>query len=110
MKKKVYVSSTFVDLERHRAELKAALERAQYDVECMEKYPAFDQRPTDRCLEDIAACDYYVLILAHRYGFVPKADNPDKRSITELEYEEAKATGKPCLAFLVEEDHPWNPG
>lgn len=30
-KEMVYVSSTFVDLERHRAALKTALERAQYD-------------------------------------------------------------------------------
>ena len=45
----VYVSSTFIDLEGHRAALKAALEKARYDVECMEKYTAFDQRPLDRC-------------------------------------------------------------
>ena len=37
----VNVLSTFVDLKDHRAELKLALEKAQYDVECMEKYPAF---------------------------------------------------------------------
>jgi hypothetical protein len=101
MKKNVYVSSTFLDLKEHRAALKIALERAKYDVECMEKYPAFDERPKDKCLEDVAACDYYVLILAHRYGSVPKADNPDKRSITHLEYEKANTAGKPCFVFFV---------
>ena len=45
-KKNVYVSSTFVDLEKYRLRLKEALERAGYDVVSMEKYPAFDQRPT----------------------------------------------------------------
>ena len=32
----VYVSSTFIDLEGHRAALKTALEKARYDVDCME--------------------------------------------------------------------------
>ena len=41
-RKKVYVSSTFKDLEEHRSAVKATLERAGFDVECMEKYPAFD--------------------------------------------------------------------
>lgn len=53
----VYVSSTFVDLKDHRAALKVALEKAQYDVECMEKYPAFDERPLDKCLADVARAD-----------------------------------------------------
>jgi hypothetical protein len=63
-RKKVYVSSTSKDLEEHRLAVKAALERAGFDVECMEKYPAFDERPRDKCLADVAECDYYVLILA----------------------------------------------
>ena len=107
--KKVYVSSTFVDLEKHRLKVKEALERAQYDVESMEKYPAFDERPEDKCLADVAECDYYVLILAHRYGFVPRADNDERRSITHLEYEQAVARKKPILAFVISEDHPWPP-
>lgn len=108
-KEMVYVSSTFVDLERHRAALKTALERAQYDVECMEKYPAFDERPVDKCLADVAACDVYVLLVAHRYGYVPAENNPHGRSITELEYDEAVRLGKPRLVFCVDEDEPWPP-
>ncbi len=53
----VYVSSTFIDLEGHRAALKIALEKVRYDVDCMEKYTAFDQRPLVRCLADVAAAD-----------------------------------------------------
>ena len=108
-KKKIYVSSTFVDLEAHRAALKLALERAQYDVECMEKYPAFDRRPLDKCLDDVAACDAYVLLLAHRYGHQPKDDNPEAKSITRLEYEHASACGKPCLVFCINAKYPWVP-
>ena len=35
-RKKVYVSSTSKDLEEHRSAVKATLERAGFDVECME--------------------------------------------------------------------------
>ncbi len=108
-KKRVYVSSTYVDLVEHRNAVKAALERAQFDVECMEKYPAFDERPQDKCLEDVAQCDYYVLILALRYGFQPPDDNPKNISITRLEYEQAVHKKKPRLVFLLNEDHPWPP-
>ncbi|MBL8528313.1 MAG: SUMF1/EgtB/PvdO family nonheme iron enzyme [Burkholderiales bacterium] len=108
-KNRVYVSSTYVDLVEHRKAVKVALERAQYDVECMEKYPAFDERPQDKCLEDVAQCDYYVLILALRYGFCPPKDNPKKLSITQLEYERAVREGKPCFAFMLDGEHPWPP-
>lgn len=107
-KKRVYVSSTYLDLVEHRKALQVALERAQYDVECMEKYPAFDERPQDKCLQDVAQCDYYVLILALRYGFCPPKDNPKKLSITQLEYERAVREGKPCFAFVLDGEHPWS--
>jgi WD40 repeat protein len=109
-KRVVYVSSTFVDLEGHRAALKLALEKAQYDVECMETYTAFDERPLDKCRADVARADVYVLILAHRYGSRPKEGNPGRKSITQLEYEEAgRHEGKPRLVFTVHPDHPWGP-
>jgi formylglycine-generating enzyme required for sulfatase activity len=105
----VYVSSTFIDLEGHRAALKTALEKARYDVECMEKYTAFDERPLDRCLADVAATDVYVLLIAHRYGTRPAEDNPQRRSITQLEYEQASRHNKPRLVFTVDRHHPWPP-
>jgi formylglycine-generating enzyme required for sulfatase activity len=105
----VYVSSTFIDLEGHRAALKIALEKVRYDVDCMEKYTAFDQRPLDRCLADVAAADVYVLLIAHRYGYRPPENNPQRRSITQLEYEQASRHGKPRLVFTVDRHHPWPP-
>ena len=105
----VYVSSTFIDLEGHRAALKTALEKACYDVECMEKYTAFDQRPLDRCLADVAATDVYVLLIAHRYGYRPPENNPQRRSITQLEYEQASRHNKPRLVFTIHSDHDWKP-
>ncbi|MEI7866476.1 MAG: SUMF1/EgtB/PvdO family nonheme iron enzyme [Candidatus Methylumidiphilus sp.] len=106
-KKKVYLSSTFIDLIEHRKAVKEALERARVVIECMEKYAASDERPKDKCLKDVAECDYYVLILAWRYGFQPPADNPDRHSITQMEYEEAVRLGKKPLVFLLDPEFDW---
>jgi hypothetical protein len=70
----------------------------------MESYVAEDRRPLEKCLADVSGCDVYVGLFAWRYGFVP--DGHDK-SITELEYREALAGGKPCLIFLLDEEAPW---
>ena len=75
----------------------------------MERYPAFDERPLDKCLLDVGACDFYVLLIAHRYGFVPTTDNPGAKSITQLEYKHAKHCAKPCLVFTVDQAHAWPP-
>jgi tetratricopeptide (TPR) repeat protein len=105
----VYVSSTFSDLQEHRQVLKQALEQSGYNVEAMERYPAFDERPLERCLDDVADCDFYVLLLAHRYGFRPEVDGKKTLSITEREYLHAGECGKPRLVFCVEERYPWPP-
>jgi hypothetical protein len=79
----------------------------RHDVRGMEDYVAADQRPLERCLQDVAACDLYVGIFAWRYGYVPKVGNPERRSITELEYRHAGELHKPRLIFLLSPDAPW---
>ena len=104
---RIYVSSTYGDLKDHREQVYRTLRQLNHDVVAMEDYVATDQRPLAKCLEDVAACDLYVGIFAHRYGYIPEHDNPDGRSITELEYRHAQAKGKPCLVFLLDPAAPW---
>ena len=104
---RIYVSSTFSDLEDYRTEVRLALRRLDHEDVAMEYYGSEDRRPLSRCLADIASCDVYVGIFAWRYGYVPKDGNPEQRSITELEWRHALAVGKPCLIFLISEDAPW---
>lgn len=35
---------------------------------------AVDQRPLDKCLQDVANCDIYIGIFAWYYGFIPPND------------------------------------
>jgi hypothetical protein len=106
---RIYISSTYGDLREHREKAYRALRQLDHDAVAMEDYVAADQRPLAECLEDVAACDLYVGIFAHRYGYVPEHDNPDGRSITELEYRHAEALGIPRLVFLLDPAVPWAP-
>jgi hypothetical protein len=109
MQMKIYISSTFADLEQHREKVYRALRALRHDVIAMEDYVAADKRPLEQCLEDVRGADIYVGIFAWRYGYVPKTDNPEKKSITELEMREAERFEKPRLIFLLKDDALWRP-
>ncbi|MGH3696419.1 MAG: DUF4062 domain-containing protein [Pseudonocardiaceae bacterium] len=104
---RIYVSSTYRDLSEHREAVYQALRKSGHDVVAMEDYVATDQRPLERALADVAACEIYLGILAWRYGYVPEQNNPARQSITALEYREARRLGIPCLVFLLDQEAPW---
>lgn len=103
---RIFVSSTFKDLEECREKVRLVLRRMGHEDVSMEYFVAEDIRPVNKCLEDVASCDLYVGIFAWRYGYIP--DGYDK-SITELEYRKAIEIGKNCLSFLLHEETPWLP-
>ena len=104
---KIYLSSTFEDLKEHRAAAHHILQQMKHEVIFMEDYTAKDQRPLDKCLADVAACEIYVGIFAWRYGYIPDQGNPQGKSITELEYRKASQERKPRLIFLLDPKAKW---
>lgn len=103
----IYLSSTYRDLAKHREAVTRALVKIRYEVRRMEDYPARDEHTKEGCERDVDACDLYVGLFAWRYGFVPEADNPERWSMTEIEYRRARARQKPCLLFLLAEKARW---
>jgi hypothetical protein len=106
---KIYISSTFNDLEFCRRQVSLVIRKMGHEDVAMEYYIAEDKRPIDKCLEDVANCDLYIGIFAWRYGWVPKKGNPKKLSITELEYRQAIEKKKDCLIFLLDDKALWPP-
>ena len=106
---KIYVSSTFEDLKEFRKAVYGQLRKLRIDAVAMEDYVAAEKRPLAKCLEDVADSDIYVGIFAWRYGYIPKEDNPESRSITELEYRAAGQHERERLIFCLREDAPWTP-
>ena len=117
---RVYLSSPFDDLVKHRQVVYRALRQSGIDVIAMEDYVARDCRVLSACLEDIRTSDLYVGIMAFRYGSVvldedvrDQFDDPSDwlgLSVTEAEYQYAKdVVGIPCLTFVAKESAPWSP-
>ena len=95
---RVYVSSTVADLKPERGAVLDWLRLARHQA--VDSYLPDSDTVRDSCLEDVAACDLYVLIVGHRYGFQPPEDNPEGLSITQLEFRRAGECGIPRVALL----------
>jgi hypothetical protein len=110
-KRTIYLSSTYEDLKEHRKVVFQALRKGGYEVKAMEEYVAGNRRPVEQCLADVRDADIYVGLFGFRYGYVPPEDhhNPQQLSMTELEFQQAKASEKPRLAFVAKPDAPFPP-
>lgn len=103
---KNFLSSTYEDLIDHRRATREALERFDQQVVRMENFGARPMEPTEACLNEIANCDLFVGIYAHRYGYIPDRSS---ESITEREFRHARALNKPVFYFVVDPKHLWPP-
>lgn len=92
----VFVSSTFVDLQDARKEVMQALLELDCIPSGMELFPAADEDQWSLIKKVIDDSDYYLVILAGRYGSI----GPVGYSYTEMEYRYAVDTGKPIIGFM----------
>ena len=101
---KIFVSSTYQDLESYLTACIQVMDRLRAELAIdwvgMESFDANDSSPKDYCLKLVRESDVYVGIFGVRYGFI---DETEGKSITELEYREAKRSGLPCLIYLNDE-------
>jgi hypothetical protein len=102
---RIYISSTYEDLEAERRAVRRAILRLGHHPVSMEDYPA-DSRPAlERCVVDVRSCDGYVGIVGWRYGHVPETSGG--LSITHCEYRTARDSRLPCYLFLAPELEVW---
>jgi hypothetical protein len=92
----VFISSTFVDLEDERKEVMEAIINLNCFPAGMEMFPASDTEQFDYIKRIIDESDYYVIVVAGKYGSVAE----DGISYTEKEFDYAKEKKIPILAFV----------
>jgi hypothetical protein len=92
----VFVSSTYSDLRAERSAIIQALMQMDCIPAGMELFPAADEEQFEFIKRIIDDCDYYILIIAGRYG----STAPDGVSYTEKEYDYAREKGIPVLRFV----------
>jgi len=100
MKTKVFISSTFADLQDYRLSIWKVLKTEKIEVLGMEKFGARKTAPLETCLVEVEKCDIYVGIIAFRHGSI---ENETQKSYTQLEYERAIELGKEIAIYFMEE-------
>ena len=100
----IFLSSTAEDLAEHRLAVKQAIERLELTCVGQETFTADQRRSLDFCRDRVRRCDLVVVIVAHRYGWVPPPGQggDGRKSITWHEVDAAGET--PVLAFVVKSD------
>lgn len=94
---RVFLSSTWLDLESEREAVEKALYRMQDTAFAgMEYFGSRPETPKDVSLAEVDRSDVYIGIFAHRYG----------SGITEAEYRRARYRDIPCLVYLKDESVP----
>jgi Domain of unknown function (DUF4062) len=96
----IYLSSTLNDLREERDAARDVLAHHGYGVK--DSYQASEQDLIGSCLDDVSQCAVYVCIVGMRYGYRPAHTiaNPQDKSITELEFEQARRLNLPRFVFM----------
>lgn len=102
----VFVSSTYEDLKMERQEVMAAVVSTGNVPIGMEYFPAGDAAPFDYIKKQIDGADYYILIVAGKYGSINEETGI---SYTEMEFDYAISQGVP-VAVLLHKDITKLPG
>ena len=95
----IFISSTYADLIDERKEIMEAILSLNCFPAGMEMFPATNMEQFEYIKKVIDMSDYYVLVIAGRYGSLAK----DGISYTEKEYNYAKRKKIPILAFIYED-------
>ena len=104
----IMLSSTFTDLRKHRQSATKAIEKFGYRANVMEYDGArADADVIESSLTMVRDSAAYICIISLKYGQTPfEADrNPNRLSITELEFNEAMKLGRPILLFIMDDEH-----
>jgi len=101
--KKIMISSVMRNFTEVRDEVANVITKSENVPILAEKI--LSDKPSKKTIEEIVKkSDYYIGIFHEKWGWVPPDDNPEKLSVTALEYTLAKDLGKPRLILVSESE------
>lgn len=100
VKYQVFVSSTYVDLIEERKEITQAILEAHCIPAGMELFPASSKSQWEFIKHVIDESDFYLLIVAGKYGSEGIDESGKRVSYTEMEFDYAVKTNKPIIALI----------
>jgi hypothetical protein len=94
---KIFVSSTILDLpNERRAAYNAIIKSGAFPIMSEKTIEAQNTDSVTTCLNKVMESDVYILLLGGKYGWQPEGR---KESITEMEFQTAKAYNIPIYIF-----------
>ena len=96
----VFVSSTYTDLIEERKEVTQAILKCDCFPAGMELFPASNKNKWELIKKVIDDSDFYLLIIAGRYGSLGTDDAGKRVGYTEMEFDYAVSKGKPIFVLL----------
>ncbi|MBN1637450.1 MAG: DUF4062 domain-containing protein [Ignavibacteriales bacterium] len=101
---RVFISSTWDDLQEERKVLEKALDRVLIAEKiCMEHFGSKPDTPYELCMKKIENAEILIGIYAHRYGSIPSGYS---KSMIELEYQKAIKLKIPALIYIADPNTP----
>src|SRR5271157_436424 len=95
-KYQIFISSTFLDLVKVRESAVSVILEMHHFPIGMEMFSADDDDQWKVISDTIDSCDYYIIIIGHRYG----SETKEGISYTEKEYDYARSKNIPILTFI----------
>lgn len=102
MSERVFVSSVIKGFEEYREAARRGIEDAGGEpVLVNEDFPALATSSRNACLDGVISSDIYLVIVGERGGWRA----PSGKLVVEEEYEQARKSKKPILAFIQDVEH-----
>lgn len=105
MEPSVFISSTSIDLKPYRDSVDKTIRRIGLRPINMADFGSQPGGAHGVSLSEVGKADIYILIVAHRYGYVPDGM---QFSVTHEEYKEAVRLKLPCLVYMLDPEFPWD--
>ncbi|MBB6091328.1 hypothetical protein HNQ60_000174 [Povalibacter uvarum] len=108
--RRVFISFTAEDLGAHADSVVDVLRQMEWIAIDHRDWAPTGERSVAACRKKLEECDIVVLLVAHRYGWVPpvRQDGDGRTSITWLEYRWARELGKPVVPLLSDPKGSWS--
>jgi hypothetical protein len=103
-KYQIFISSTYEDLKDEREQVLKTVLRLGHIPIGMEMFNAANQTQWELIKRRIEESDYYIVIIAHRYGSIEQESG---LSYTEKEYDYAESLGIPTFGFVLNRSASW---
>ncbi len=97
---RIFISSTMNDLKEERSIIKDIITGSGNVPIMSEMTIDIHNRPRKAIERQIERCDCYIGVFHSRWGYVPITDNPEKLSVTAIEYEKARELALPRLILI----------